>query len=133
MRSPVRAALVFSAVLGAVGCGGTPTEPGDLGPGGVISLTVEDPPRVSDVGTLTLTSAVCGCTLSPLVVAVNGTTVGNLPCSASASFPMPRMEAGTADYRLVVTNGVGTTGLLSFSVTSDVPGAPSLSVRAFCP
>ncbi len=133
MRIPPRAAFVLCAALGAGGCGSSPTEPGGSIPGGVIHLTIETPPVISDVGTLSLTSAVCGCTSAPLLVAINGTVVGNLPCSAERSFPTPRMEAGSTDYRILVTNGTGTTGLLSFAVASGTPGAPSLSVRAFCP
>ena len=43
------------------------------------------------------------------------------------------MEAGTARYNVLVTNGLGTSGLIAFDVTSSTPGAPSLAVRAFCP
>lgn len=46
---------------------------------------------------------------------------------------MPHMEAGTARYRVLVTNGLGASGLLSFDVSSSTPGAPSLAVRASCP
>jgi hypothetical protein len=99
----------------------------------VILFTIEAPPVISDAGTLTLTSAVCGCTSALLLVAINGTVVGNVPCAAQRSFPTPSMEAGTADYRILVTNGVGTTGLYSFAVVSGTPGAPSLSLRALCP
>ncbi|HYN41070.1 MAG TPA: hypothetical protein VE129_04780 [Thermoanaerobaculia bacterium] len=88
---------------------------------------------MSDTGSLTLTSVVCGCTLSPLIVAINGTVVGNMPCSAQQVFPMPRMEAGTTRYQILVTNGVGVSGLLAFEVSSNTPGAPSVAVRAFCP
>ncbi len=133
MRSVRRAALVLCAVLGTVGCSDSPTEPGGLPSSGVISLTAEALPVVSESGNLTLTSVVCGCTLSPLIVAINGTVVGNMPCSAQQAFPMPRMEAGTARYQILVTNGVGVAGLMSFEVSSNAPGAPSLAVRAFCP
>jgi hypothetical protein len=88
---------------------------------------------MSDTGSLSLTSVVCGCTLSPLIVAINGTVVGNMPCSAQQEFPVPRMEAGSARYQILVTNGVGVSGLMSFEVSSNTPGAPSLAVRAFCP
>ena len=100
---------------------------------GVISLTADAPPVMSDTGNLTLTTVVCGCTLSPLLVAINGTVVGNMPCSAQQVFSMPRMEAGSVRYQILVTNGVGRSGLMSFEVSSSTPGAPSLAVRAFCP
>ena len=128
-----RAAIVLGAVLGAFGCSDSPTEPRGLPSSGVISLTAETLPVMSDTGNLSLTSVVCGCTLSPLIVAINGAVVGNMPCSAQQVFPMPRMEAGTARYQILVTNGVGASGLLAFEVSSNVPGAPSLAVRAFCP
>lgn len=133
MRSKRCAAIVLWVALGGVGCGSSPTEPVGPSSPGVINLTVETPPVISDAGQLTLTSSVCGCSMSPLIVAVNGAVVGNLPCSAQRQFPMPRMEAGTVSYRILVTNGVGTSGLVSFDVSSDRPGAPSLAVRAFCP
>lgn len=100
---------------------------------GVISLTADAPPVVSDTGNLTLTAGVCGCTSLPLIVAINGSVAGNMPCSAQQVFPMPRMEAGSARYQILVTNGVGMSGLLSFEASSSTPGAPSLAVRAFCP
>ena len=132
MSSTGRAALVLFVVLGG-GCGDSPTE--TVGPPstGVISLTAESPVVFSDAGDLSLTSAVCGCTVSPLIVAINGAVVGNMPCSSQKVFPMPRMEAGTARYQILVTNGVGATGLMFFEVSSSTPGAPSLAVRAFCP
>ena len=132
MRSIRRAAFVLCAVLGSSGCSNSPTEPAGHASSGVISLTADAPPVVSDTGNLTLTAAVCGCTLSPIIVAINGTVVGNMPCSAQQVFPMPRMEAGTARYQILVTNGVGTSGLMAFEVSSSVPGAPSVAVRAFC-
>lgn len=132
-RAPRRIAFVLCAALGVASCGDSPTEPGGSLSGAVISLTTETPPTVSDIGTLTLTSAVCGCTLAPLIVAINGTVVGNTPCSSQHAFSMPRMEAGTARYHVLVTNGLGASGLISFDVSSSTPGAPSLAVRAFCP
>ncbi len=133
MRSTLRAAVFLWAVLGSSGCSDSPTEPGGFRSSGVISLTAEALPAMSDTGNLTLTSLVCSCTLSPLIVAINGAVVGNMPCSAQQVFPMPRMEAGTARYQILVTNGVGASGLMAFEVSSNAPGAPSLSVRAFCP
>lgn len=133
MRSIRRAAVVLCAVLGSCSCGTSPAEPGGHVSPGVISLTADAPPVFSDAGDLSLTSAVCGCTLSPLIVAINGTVVGNMPCSSQKVFPMPRMEAGTVRYQILVTNGVGVSGLMSFEVSSSTPGAPSLAVRAFCP
>ena len=133
MRFTRRAALFLCVVLGSAGCSASPTEPGGLPSSGVISLTSEALPAMSETGNLTLTSVVCGCTLSPLIVAINGTVAGNMPCSAQQAFPMPRMEAGTARYQILVTNGVGVSGLMSFEVSSNTPGAPSLAVRAFCP
>lgn len=133
MRSIRPAALVLGVVLGSAGCSDSPTGPGGLPSSGVISLTSETVPVMSDTGSLTLTSVVCGCTLSPLIVAINGTVVGNMPCSAQQVFPMPRMEAGTTRYQILVTNGVGVSGLLAFEVSSNTPGAPSVAVRAFCP
>ncbi|MRR13821.1 hypothetical protein EG835_15545 [bacterium] len=133
MRPSRRAALVLGVVLGIAGCSDSPTEPGGLPSSGVIRLTVDALPVVSETGSLSLTSVVCSCTLSPLIVAVNGTVVGNMPCSAQQVFPMPRMEAGTARYQVLVTNGVGVSGLLSFEVSSSTPGAPSLAVQAACP
>ena len=127
------AVFVLGAVLGVASCSDSPTEPGGLLSGAVINLTTETPPTISDTGTLTLTSAVCGCTSAPLIVAINGVVVGNTPCSSQAVFPTPRMEAGTARYNVLVTNGLGTSGLIAFDVTSSTPGAPSLAVRAFCP
>jgi hypothetical protein len=132
MSSTRRAALVLFVVFGG-GCGDSPTETGGLPSAGVISLTAEAPPVFSDAGDLSLTSAVCGCTSSPLIVAINGTVVGNIPCSAQKVFPMPRMEAGTSRYQILVTNGIGASGLMFFEVSSSTPGAPSLAVRAFCP
>jgi hypothetical protein len=114
-------------------CRNSPTEPEELSSASVISLATEALPTISDTGSLTLTSAVCACTLSPLIVAINGTVVGSLPCSAREGFPMPRMEAGTARYQILVTNGLGASGLMAFDVSSSTPGAPSLAVRAFCP
>ena len=133
MRFIWRGAIVLWAVLGSAGCSDSPTEPGGLSSSGVISLTAEALPVMSDTGNLTLTSVVCSCTLSPLIVAINGAVVGNMPCSAQQVFPMPRMEAGTARYQILVTNGVGASGLMAFEVSSSAPGAPSLAVRAFCP
>lgn len=133
MRSTRRAVVVLCLALGGGGCKDSPTEPRALATAAVISLVAEAPPVISETGTLTLTSAVCSCTLSPLIVSINGTVVGNLPCSAQQAFPMPRMDAGTASYRILVTNGLGATGLMSFDVSSSAPGAPSLAVRAFCP
>jgi len=128
-----RTAFVLCAALGAASCGDSPTEPGGFQLGAVINLTTETPPTVSDTGTLTLTSAVCGCTSAPLIVAINGTVVGNTPCSSQSAFPTPRMEAGTARYQLLVTNGLGASGLIAFDVSSSTAGAPSLAVRASCP
>ncbi len=126
------AALVLCVVFGG-GCGESPTETGGLPPASVISLTAEAPPVFSDAGDLALTSAVCSCTSLPLIVAINGAVAGNMPCSSQKVFPMPRMEAGTARYQILVTNGVGASGLMFFEVSSSTPGAPSLAVRAFCP
>jgi hypothetical protein len=133
MKFTGRAVVLLCVALGGVGCSDSPTEPGGLPSAGVISLTAAVLPVISDTGTLTLTSAVCGCTLAPLIVAINGTVVGNMPCSAQQLFPTPRMEAGTARYQVLVTNGLGVSGLMAFDVSSNAPGAPSLAVRAFCP
>lgn len=128
-----RTAFVLCAALGAASCGDSPTEPGGFQSGAVINLTTETGPTIADTGALTLTSAVCGCTVAPLIVAINGTVVGNTPCSSRNAFPTPRMEAGTARYQVLVTNGLGASGLITFDVSSSTPGAPSLTVRAFCP
>ncbi|MBK9374152.1 MAG: hypothetical protein IPN03_10605 [Holophagales bacterium] len=132
-RATRRTAFVLCAALGVASCGDSPTEPGGFQSGAVINLTTETGPTIADTGTLTLTSAVCGCTLAPLIVAINGTVVGNAPCSSQSAFPTPRMEAGTARYQVLVTNGLGASGLITFDVSSSTPGAPSLAVRAFCP
>lgn len=132
-RATRGAVVVLCATLGVATCGDSPAEPGGFSSEAVINLTTETPPTVSDTGTLTLTSAVCGCTRAPLIVAINGTVVGNTPCSSQHAFPMPRMEAGTARYHVLVTNGLGASGLITFDVSSSTPGAPSLAVRAFCP
>lgn len=125
--------LVLQAALWGVACNDSPTEPGGAPSAAVITLTAAAAPVISDVGTLTLTSAVCTCTLAPLIVTINGAAAGTMPCSAKQAFPMPRMEAGTARYVIVVTNGLGATGVMSFDVSSDAPGAPSLAVQALCP
>ena len=133
MRPTRRAVFVLCVAIGGGSCSGSPTEPTGLASAAVISLTTEALPTFSDTGSLTLTSAVCSCTLSPLIVAINGTVVGNMPCSSQQVFPMPRMDAGTVHYQVLVTNGLGATGLLAFDVSSNTPGAPSLAIRALCP
>lgn len=115
------------------GCSNSPTEPDGTPAAAFITLTATSAPVLSDTGTLTLTSAVCNCTLAPLIVAINGATAGTMPCSAEQTFPMPRMEAGTTRYVILVTNGLGATGVMTFDVSSSTPGAPSLAVQALCP
>ncbi len=137
MRRRARSArgivLLLGAALWGGGCDDSPTEPGGTHSAAVITLTAAAAPVLSDVGILTLTSAVCTCTLAPLIVTINGSAAGSMPCSAQQTFSMPRMEAGTARYVIVVTNGLGATGVMSFEIASDAPGAPSLAVQALCP
>ena len=123
--------LLLVLTLGA--CSDSPTEPSGAASASFISLTADTLPMLSETGALTLSSAVCGCASSPLTVAINGTVAGSTPCSAQQVFPMPLMAVGTARYEIRVTDSAGATGIMSFAVTANTPGAPSLTVRAICP
>jgi hypothetical protein len=133
MRRALRFVLALALALPGLSCEDSPTGPAGSGGAGFLVLTAAAPPTISGSGVLTLEPLACTCATGPLLVFVNGASAGSTACAGRKDFPMPAMEAGTARSEVRVTDATGPTGLLVFNVTSDTPGAPSLTVRALCP
>lgn len=133
MRRALRFVLALGLALPGLSCGDSPTEATGTGGAGFLVLTAAAPPTISGSGVLTLEPLACACVTGPLLVFVNGTSAGSTACAGRKDFPLPAMEAGTARYELRVTDAMGPTGLLVFTVTSETAGAPSITVRALCP
>lgn len=133
MRRALRTALALGLAVPALSCGDSPTETTGTGSARFLVLTAAAPPTFSSSGVLTLEPLACACVTGPLLVFVNGASSGSTACAGPKDFPMPAMEAGSARYEVRVTDAMGPTGILVFTMTSDSPGAPSLTVRALCP
>lgn len=133
MRRALRTALALALAVPALSCGDSPTETTGAGGARFLVLTAAAPPTISSSGVLTLEPLACACVTGPLLVFVNGASSGSTACAGRKDFPMPAMEAGSARYEVRVTDALGPTGILVFNMTSDTPGAPSLTVRALCP